>query len=336
VHAGALALHHRLRRAPVGPLRAFAATLEATDLLVFCGQGTIADAGGRHAHVMLDTAAAAAARGVPGVMMGRGIGPLADPELIAHARAVLPHVSLISLRERLCGPAVLADLGVPLERVVMTGDDAVELAYGAPRPLWPIGLGVHLRTAPEAVTEEAVFAEVRGAVLAAARRFEAQLVPLPISHHAVGANDARTLRRLLGGPPDLTIDPATLDTPDRLIRAAGRCRVVVTGAYHAAVFALSQGVPTICLGRSAYYLTKFHGLTDLFGAGCRVLDLADSALGSTLSAAIEWGWAEAQATAPQLLAAARRQIELGRSAYARLAAVAGRDEARAAPLQSLP
>ena len=49
----------------------------------------------------------------------------------------------------------------------------------------------------------------------------------------------------------------------------------MTGAYHAAVFALAQGIPVVCLSNSPYYLAKFQGLEDLFGVGCTIVTLSE-------------------------------------------------------------
>jgi polysaccharide pyruvyl transferase WcaK-like protein len=49
--------------------------------------------------------------------------------------------------------------------------------------------------------------------------------------------------------------------------------VVVAGSYHAAVFALSQGIPVVALVKSPYYVNKMVGLGDQFGAGCEIVRL---------------------------------------------------------------
>ena len=49
------------------------------------------------------------------------------------------------------------------------------------------------------------------------------------------------------------------------ITTIARCRLVVTGSYHAALFALSMGVPAIGIATSRYYEDKFLGLADQFG-----------------------------------------------------------------------
>jgi polysaccharide pyruvyl transferase WcaK-like protein len=90
---------------------------------------------------------------------------------------------------------------------------------------------------------------------------------------------------------------------------------VVTGAYHAAVFALSQGIPVVGLGRSDYCMNKFEGLRDLFGAGCDIVHLDGNNLSERLTAAIDRAWNSAEAVRPALLESSRRQIAAGREAY---------------------
>jgi colanic acid/amylovoran biosynthesis protein len=104
-----------------------------------------------------------------------------------------------------------------------------------------------------------------------------------------------------------------------------RCRVVVTGSYHAAVFALSNGIPVVCVVGSHYYGTKFYGLVSQFGeagkAGCRVVvPNAEDPEGSRaeLIAAIREQWDRAEALAAPLRAAAAQQIAAHHGAYARL------------------
>jgi polysaccharide pyruvyl transferase WcaK-like protein len=300
-------------------LPAFLERLNSASAFVVAGQGTLADAASDHASSVLATAELALAAGVPVFLFGQGIGPLSEPALRRQAAAVLPRARLVALREEGKGAPLARELGVPAERLVMTGDDAVELAYALRQDGAGDGVGIHLRIAPEAVRDAAVLERVRPVLHAFARDRGAPLVPLPISHHRVGANDPRTIRQLLAGYDDGSDGGASMDTPDAVIRAAGRCRVVVTGAYHAAVFALSQGVPVICLGRSAYYLDKFRGLQDQFGAGCRILDLDDPGLGQALCVALVSAWEGADTVRASLLQVAERQATLGRRTYARLA-----------------
>ena len=53
-------------------------------------------------------------------------------------------------------------------------------------------------------------------------------------------------------------------SPEAVMKNVSACRMVVTGSYHAAVFALSQGIPALTISKSAYYDSKFNGLGDMF------------------------------------------------------------------------
>ena len=111
----------------------------------------------------------------------------------------------------------------------------------------------------------------------------------------------------------------TFATPADVVRQIGRCRSVVTGSYHAGVFALSQGIPIVAVTKSSYYDQKFAGLADQFGAGCHVVDLRVPGWPERLRSLVVAAHADADATRDQLLDAASHQVEQGRAAYARLA-----------------
>lgn len=315
------ALIRRVRRRRPGTytVAGVAARMDETDLYVACGQATLADVDRRHALRLLRTAVLALARGIPVAFFSQGIGPLADESILELARTVFRSAAVVGIREDRVAGKLLERLGVPPDRVFLTGDDAVEAAYAARRATGGRGLGVHLRIAPLAASEPATIERLRPVLQEFARAHGAPMVPLPISHDRDGgAYDPATIRALLAGHADDSDGGATTDTPALLIRSAGECRIVVTGAYHAAVLALAQGIPAICLGRSDYYLQKFRGLVDGFGAGCQVVHLDEPELGRRLREAMDGAWNQADALRPPLLEAAERQIASGHSAYAAL------------------
>jgi hypothetical protein len=302
--------------------RTFLGVLRRMDLVVVAGQGSMGDASAGHAAKVLALLGLAQRHGIPTAMLGQGVGPLTDPLLVRRARAVLPAVALIALREGVGGPALLASLGVPAERVRVTGDDAVELAYALRPPALGAALGLNLRVSGNAGVGPEWVGALAGVLGEFARaRGGPPLVPLPIAHG--GADDSAVIRAVLdaiGTPADAAGAADACDAPDtpqRVIAAAGRCRVVVTGAYHAAVFALSQGTSAVCLSGSPYYDAKFVGLAALWGRGCRVVPQREG--GAALAAALAAAWDEADAHRDALLAAARAQRDAGRAAAAHLA-----------------
>ena len=294
----------------------FLAAVDHADAVIVSGAATFADEARKHALLVLNTLELAADRGKPAALLGQGLGPLTRDDVRARAAAVLPAARLIAVREAREGGALLAAFGVAADRVTFTGDDAVEMAYDARPAALGDAVGINVRVAEHSGLD-AEFASALGNVLRAfARARRVSLVPLPIAFHRF-AEDPAAIRALLG--PDAGSDGgASLTEPRAVIRDAGRCRIVVTGAYHAAVFALAQGVPAICLARSPYYVFKFNGLAEQFGEACAVVRLDQGAPLDDVSAAMDHLWDTAPARRDAMLSVAAAQRAAGRAAYARL------------------
>jgi polysaccharide pyruvyl transferase WcaK-like protein len=303
---------------------AFLSAIDSADLLVVSGAGVLTDAFPENALGILATLEMAIQRGIPTAMFGQGVGPILDPGLRSRAAEVLPRVGLIAIRERLASVPLLTALGVNPDRVVVTGDDAIELAM-PPAPTDPKHveqtdrkIGVNVRVASYSEVDREHLGIVREALRAASQAHAAGLVPVPIAHR--DQMDVATLRELLADMPvDDADGGASLDTPQRVIRRVGECRAVVAGSYHAAVFALAQGIPVVALASSQYYRNKMSGLADQFGGGCEVVALEPaSSLSSRIAAAIARAWDASDRLRPALLARAAEQVASGRAAYARL------------------
>jgi colanic acid/amylovoran biosynthesis protein len=249
--------------------------------------------------------------------MGQGIGPLEDRRLVAFARRVLPRVELIAVREGRYSPDILRGWGVPAERILVTGDDAIELAYDARQSALGNGIGVNLRAADYSgvgVREAALVREVLGR---SPMQLSGQLVPLPIER-GTDEQAIRPIMSLTDRPDDVGADLVALP---QLMRQIARCRVVVTGSYHAAVFALAQGIPAIGLARTPYYQYKFNGLAFQFGGGCDVVGFADPRFSERLESSILRLWTTAESLRPELLAASRCQVAAATRAYDQLGSV---------------
>jgi polysaccharide pyruvyl transferase WcaK-like protein len=254
------------------------------------------------------------------VMVGQGVGPVEDSELRARLRSVLPSVSLILVREQKVGRPLLESLGVSSDRIIMTSDDAIEMAYAARTTGWGAGIGVNLRLSHYTEVGNRYIETIRPALHRAARSFKAPLISIPISQDIREA-DNDVIRQLMNGYDNIDLDWRRYDAPQDIIKRVGRCRLVVTGAFHAAVFALAQGIPAIGLVKSAEYKIKFSELRDEFGPGCQVIHLDDEQLRKKLADAIDSAWASAETVRPQLLDAAKRQIAWGHAGYQRIHAL---------------
>ncbi|GAB0104479.1 hypothetical protein JMUB6875_34530 [Nocardia sp. JMUB6875] len=309
------------------------AALAESDLVIALGGGYLTDSDRHQAHRALNLLEAAQHQGIPTAMIGQGIGPLQDGELVRRAAEVLPGVDLIAVRERRRGPALLDELGVDPERVLLTGDDAIEFAYRSRRPGIGADLGVSLRISSRSQVSDAA-RETLGEVLRReAAALDTALAPLIVAEGMGG--DRRHTLPLLHGAPRAREPIARTGTAQDVVRQVSRCRVVVTSAYHLAVFALSQGIPAVAVTASQYYDDKFYGLADMFDAdtadataesGLRIVHLDADDLDTELTRAIRRLWESAPEVRDTLQQRAVEQIDAGRAGLDRVyGLVAGGD-----------
>jgi colanic acid/amylovoran biosynthesis protein len=285
-----------------------------SDLFVATGAQYMSDACKPDALNILGRMELAAQHKIPTAMLGQGIGPIDDPELHARAKAVFPLIDYIFVREKRVAPGLLDSFGVDPNRVIFTGDDAIEMAYEARSGISGTDIGFGLRASHYTEVDSTHVQIIRDVVLHSAAKHDATLTALPISHSAHEL-DPRLIMQVLAGYKKVRINRWRFDSPLELIKETGKCRLVVAGTYHTAIFALSQGIPAIGLAKSVMYMDKFLGLVDQFGSGCQVLYLEDPNMGEKLKHAIDIAWDSADQVKPQLLDAARYQIQCGQAAY---------------------
>jgi polysaccharide pyruvyl transferase WcaK-like protein len=307
---GAAAEKERLRRA-----------MAAYDLYAATGGGYLCDTDKRFLLPMLDRLEAAVDVGVPAVMVGQGVGPMSDPELLARCAQVLPRIDYLMIREERAARPLLESMGVPREKTLMTGDDALELAYRLRGSGPGAGIGLSLRVNATTAVGDQQVAAIRPVVQRAAERHAAPVIAAPISYYRHEA-DIVPIAALMRGARRNGSSWRRFEALPSFIRRIGRCRVMISGTFHAAAFALGQGIPAIVLARSVEYHDKLAGLAEQFGApGGQVIHLNDPQLGGRLEEAIETAWAAAPDIRPRLLADSERQIALGQAAYRRIAAL---------------
>lgn len=337
----ALALRYRVAGKDPSGVASFLRWVRRADIVALTGGGALTDAFSVKASQILDTLNMAVAQGrrhgrPVTAIFGQGFGPIDGPVLRRKAADVLPKIDFIAIREGRASRPFLKDLGVADERVLLTGDDAIELAYDERCSELGQALGVNVRLAYYAQTDAGTLEILRDALASATRRYNASAVPVPISRQPGGARphnsekaDGVVIAELLEGIGQGGAY-AVPDSPVDVIRNVGRCRAVVTGSYHGAVFALAQGIPAVGLMRSAYYRAKFVGLAEQFEGGVHLVDMSEAGWRERLDAAIDAAWQSAEHIRPLLLQAAERQIELSRLAY-RTAAKMAAPSAAATP-----
>jgi colanic acid/amylovoran biosynthesis protein len=162
--------------------------------------------------------------------------------------------------------------------------------------------------------DESIIDLLRPVLAEFARARNCALLPVPIALQQ--RVDEQYILRLLDAIADCRSErSATFDTPETVIRQVGRCRIVVTCAYHAAVFALAQGIPAVCLYGSEYFRYKFEGLASMFPEGCRLVSLAERSVPDIIRAHLNDLYDGASAVRAQMLTRARGQITASRAAY---------------------
>jgi colanic acid/amylovoran biosynthesis protein len=309
-------LRLRGETAALSELERFHSMITRADLVIVTGMGGITDAFPEYAAGVLDALALATHAKRYTAMVGQGFGPLREPRLRDMARAVLPRLDLIAVREERASLPLLLSLGVSRERIVVTGDDALETAHALRTDRLGCGIGVNLRISDYSAIDRSDVPALRTALRIVAERSGAELIPIPISR-VPGEADLDSIRMLVGDTDASAMQGS--DGPEAVMRLLHRCRVVVTGSYHAAVFALATGVPAIGLAGSQYYEDKFRGLSALFGDGCRTVMIREPDLGGRLERAMTEQMARADELRPSILDEVEREIGLGRAAFARLA-----------------
>ena len=122
-----------LGRRDTQPVDEFLHALYDADIFVSSGAGAFNDEFASLAISILDLLQMAKEAGAVTAVLGHGVGPMTEPALLRRAREVLPGIDLLTLREGVGGKPLLASLGVAADRILVTGDDAVELAYAGRR-----------------------------------------------------------------------------------------------------------------------------------------------------------------------------------------------------------
>ena len=143
---------------------AFMESVAAADLIVVTGGGGMTDVFKGWALGVLETLSMAVCRNAQTAMFSQGFGPIRDPLLTEAATRVLPSVGLIAIREERTGRQLLRCLNVVPDRVVTTGDDAIELAYESRTAGVGRGIGINLRIASYSEVDGRIADLVRQAI----------------------------------------------------------------------------------------------------------------------------------------------------------------------------
>jgi polysaccharide pyruvyl transferase WcaK-like protein len=284
------------------------------DVVVAAGGGYLTDTWWWHAAGVLSLLDFAQRLGKPTAMFGQGIGPLRSRAVRAMASRVLPGLAAIGLREEVTSLGLALSCGARRGVIWVTGDESIEIIPDT-APADASALGFNIRAADYSGVGRETAADIGKYVVAAAHEVGAPIVGLPVSRYATTSDRDAIGECLEHGHAGIDVALPDLSSPAELISASASCRAVVTGSYHAAVFALVQGVPAVCLSKSRYYDAKFAGLNALFPEVCKVVSLTDHDAARSFRQAVLRAWelpAGARFAARQ---AAASQRASARSAY---------------------
>ena len=306
----------------VAQLTAFFEAVSEADLLFVAGMGALNSVWPDYAFELFEMIRCAERLGARTAMLGQGLGPIATKKLGRAASTALRRVDLLALRERRAGLPLLKSLNVPVAHVIVTGDDAIEIARRYAQGTIGYGIGVNLRHADYAGVQSRNIQEIRPVLRQLSDQLGAPLIGVPISR-IPGEEDAITIAELVHNGDTEAGDLSRIRMPEDVVVQLQRCRVLIAGSYHAGVFALSSGIPTVALANSPYYVDKFLGLADMFELGCQVIRLDERHLPDRLAQAVLKAWDSAGQVREPLLAAAHQQLLQSRAAYAKLKELLG-------------
>lgn len=297
----------------------FVNRIRHADLVIATGGGYINDTFSPHAICIFDTLRLAQRFERPTAMVGQGIGPATNLQLLICFRRVASKLLLLSMRESLLSPEIARSVigESATTELLVTGDDAVEMAYNC-RPM-NMGnkLGVNIRFTGYAGVEEASLVKVGKVIQKVIKVFKAEYEIIPISL-IKGTSDTAAVKLMLGEDHVVENDLDNNLSVESVINCVGQCRVVITGSYHAGVFALSQGAQVVALTASKYYDSKFAGLRDQFSRGLQLVHLQDENFEEALEQALTAAWQQADNDRESLLKSAAEQVLKGQQAYQRL------------------
>jgi polysaccharide pyruvyl transferase WcaK-like protein len=307
-----------VKRSEIPGLTEYYEAINHSDAVVSTGGGLINDWFVDSSQAILDTFITAQSLGKPTAMFGLGFGPVENPDTIEKIRCVFPKLKVLCFREGFSSLPLLDSLGIHREHVSITGDDAIELAYRERMQEPGKGIGFNIRIYRHSqVPPESIF-KTRQVLSTISEELSAEVIPAPVTFRATHS-DLSSIRQVLGSLQVDYTQAENITTPVDLVHQISRCRIMISGAYHSAVYALSQGIPVIALAKSRYYQNKFAGLSHQFGGGCKIVFYDDPDFENVLRQEIVALWKNAEQFHNPLLSAAVSQIAESEAAWRKFA-----------------
>jgi polysaccharide pyruvyl transferase WcaK-like protein len=298
-------------------VRKFSDALRESNIVIVSGGGLINDYSKILAIELLDELAIAKRLGKRTAIFGLGLGPISNNAILKKIKNVFPSLDICGLREGIEGPKILKSLDVSLRNVVISGDDAIELALNSSEtnPVQRF-IGVNFRMSLRSQLETDKLSVIKEILIDLKERVNLELIALPVYIKNPGS-DISSLRKFFG-EGDLRIsDPMKIKEPEELIKLIGKCKIVISGSYHSAVFALSQGIPVVAIASTNYYLHKFVGLANQFHTGCEVVDLKSPTFAYEFNSSIQEVLCITEDQKKEMKSQANEQVKISYDIYQR-------------------
>ncbi|WP_171110854.1 MULTISPECIES: polysaccharide pyruvyl transferase family protein [unclassified Streptomyces] len=229
---------------------------------------------------------AAQQRDIPTAMIGQSVGPFGDPADAEAWLTVADRCDLLTVRESVSHRYLVGKLGLPEHRVQLSSDPAFLLPTATDERtsavLRPLGLtpeDPYICLAPsQGITRFSALGEMQHAAAltrlatALVRTRKMPVLLVPHCHDSRPHNDDRILAARIAeaaGMPQVMALPGALTASDYK-GVLSHAELVISERLHAAIGALSGGVPAIAIGHSH----KFNGvLAETYGDTVDVDDI---------------------------------------------------------------
>ncbi|WP_447980391.1 polysaccharide pyruvyl transferase family protein [Candidatus Nitrospira bockiana] len=239
------------------------------------------------------TILAFAEQGKPVLLTGQQLGPLRNANYRRLVGRALRAAVFLGLREPTETISISREAGCAGDRVELMGDDSFALPAAHPAEvdacLDSIGMkdrrfiAVNIRLGYYAREHSRHVEKIAAVLNDVADRSRLPLVFVPTSFEALDS-DVETARHLAGVVPSLRVLDGKGCSAGVIKGAFGRAVGAVCISYHACTFALSQGVPAVCLYDGAYYGQKARGLCAFWGDERLGVDLQEMEAGEAAGA----------------------------------------------------
>ncbi len=227
-----------------------------------------------------------AEQGKPVILTGQQLGPLPRWLYRNLVFRTLKQVRFVGLREPSDSVTMCQEARLRPEGFEVMGDDSFGMNCASDEQILALldqhglvengFLAVNVRVARYAGEHRRHLKKIARLLEELAQEFSMPILNVPISFNRGGSDvdTGRELRKIMGNGNLRVIEGDHLTAP--LVKGLlGKAWSAVGISYHFCTFALSQGVPAVCLYDGAYYAQKARGLCGFWGDSRLAINLSE-------------------------------------------------------------